>query len=83
MQRTQIYLPKQQIQVLQKEAKNRETTVSAIIRLFLNEKLQNTITTPKKKLGLVAIAKQIALLSKTKAPKDLAQNLDKYLYGAR
>ncbi len=82
MQRTQIYLPKQQLKDLQVTARRTETTVSAVIRMFLAEKLvtsRGRITQPIS-TTLVNTAKRINALGKP-GPKNLAGSVDHYLYG--
>lgn len=83
MNRTQIYLPKSQQVALKKEAQKRGSTVSAIVRDAIQEKLM--IQAKKNQLignSLLAASRRINKLGK-KGPKDLATNLDKYLYGGK
>ncbi len=81
MQRTQIYLPEKQLKDLHKVAAGYKITVSAVIRLYLEEKL-NQVAGKKQvpSIPLSVAAKRIRKMGKG-GPKDLASNLDKYLYG--
>jgi len=80
MQRTQIYLPKKQLKTLQQVAQKTENTVSGVIRLFLAEKLNpDSSKTKKTSTSLTFMAKRVAKMGKP-GPKDLASELDKYLY---
>ncbi|MEK7618323.1 MAG: CopG family transcriptional regulator [Patescibacteria group bacterium] len=84
MNRTQIYLPHSQRMALKREAQTRNTTLSAIIRTILQDKLFNVV--PKKKQpkneGWVEAALRINKLG-PKGPSDLSTNLDEYLYGGK
>ncbi len=81
MERTQIYLPKTQLTRLRQEAHRRETTVSSVIRLFIDDSLlENRRGHKKRSIGLLASATRINKLGH-KGPKDLARNMDSYLYG--
>ncbi|PIS39459.1 MAG: hypothetical protein COT33_01800 [Candidatus Nealsonbacteria bacterium CG08_land_8_20_14_0_20_38_20] len=83
MNRTQIYLPKIQIEFLRRLAQKQKTSVSEIIRSSIREKLEKGISTvPIKKEGLLCAARRINRMGK-KGPEDLAINLDKYLYGRK
>jgi len=77
MIRTQIYLPKELYQNLNLTAKKENKTKAQVIREALNEGL-------KKKRGNAAGAllelAQLGKKLKLKGPKDLSQNIDKYLY---
>ncbi len=82
MLRTQIYLPARQLKTLKKLAAEEKSTVSGLIREALDEKLE--AKTPKNKeqnVGdwLLSLAEE-AKRNKVKGPKDLAKNMDKYLY---
>lgn len=79
MNRTQIYLPKTQIETLRKIAQKRKVSISEVIRSLIREKLEKVQV---KKEGLLAAARRINRLG-IKGPKNLATNLDKYLYGRR
>ncbi|MBI4008704.1 CopG family transcriptional regulator [Candidatus Roizmanbacteria bacterium] len=91
MIRTQIYLPQNQISQLKQIAYKEEVSVSEIIRRTLEEKL-----TMKRKKGKDIKKKKYKnvgawLLSQArmaerqgwKGPRDLASNVDKYLYGRK
>lgn len=81
MNRTQIYLPQKQIEILRKEAQKKRTTTSEIIRRILREKMEGTTGRPQKK-SLFDAARRINAKG-TKGPGDLASNLDAYLYGGK
>lgn len=80
MDRTQIYLPHQTIVDFRQRAFEEGVSVSEIIRRTIIN------CEPKKKLKknageiLLALAR-LGERNKVKAPKDLASNIDKYLYG--
>lgn len=80
MQRTQIYLPKTQTEELKRIAQRKRISTSEVIRAILKEKIEE-LSFAKKISGenLLAAAKRINQQGQ-KAPKDLATNLDKYLY---
>lgn len=91
MIRTQIYLQENQIDKLKEIAYQQKISVSEIIRRTLDEKL-----TEKSKKGKEIKKKKYRnagewLLSQArmaerrgwKGPKDLASNVDKYLYGRK
>lgn len=84
MNRTQIYLPKSQRDTLKKLAGERRETVSETIRILLGRELEK-IWPPgrsKKRSTLFEVLKEIKKLKRT-GPKDLAQNMDQYLYGKK
>lgn len=83
MNRTQIYLPQRQIEILRKEAQKKRTTTSEIIRRILGERMEKMekVARPQKR-SLFSAAKRINAKG-TKGPRDLASNLDTYLYGAK
>ncbi len=81
MNRTQIYLPQKQIEILRKEAQKKRTTTSEIIRRILREKMERMAEHPQKK-SLFDAAKRINAKG-MKGPRDLASNLDAYLYGGK
>jgi|GEM_PF-1495327 len=90
MQRTQIYLPKTQLTQLKEIARRKDTTTSAVIRLLLQEAFHVGIGHAKKQVRRTkkktlyddtkAILKKLEKI-KEEGPSDLAQNMDKYLYG--
>ena len=81
MQRTQIYLPKTHIETLRKEALKQQSTLSQIIRDLIQVKLDDHAPIPRKnqRANLMPAAKRINAMG-TRAPKDLASQLDHYLY---
>ena len=84
MNRTQIYLPQRQIEILRSEAHKRRTTLSGTIRAILDEKLEKKSANRGRNFfeGLLALAQRVNKTGK-KAPRDLASNMDKYLYGGK
>ena len=82
MDRTQIYLPKKQLNMLKKEAIKRNTTVSSLVREAITTKY--SVSTKPQKVRhetLMEAAKRIGALVSKDAPKDLAARVDYYLYG--
>ena len=80
MQRTQIYLPENQLGALRKEAFRHNTTVSEIVRNLIDKDFGRLTKTHKKHEALFDAAKRINKLG-VKGPRDLASKLDAYLYG--
>ncbi len=82
MSRTQIYLEKSQLEALRKQAQKRRLTVSAIIREIIRENLtvKRRPTLKIKHESLLEASDRIGKMG-MKGPKDLARNVDKYLYG--
>jgi len=79
MNRTQIYLTKTQIEALRQIAQKRNTSISEVIRSLIRERFKKV---PVKKEGLLSAARRINKFG-IKGPRDLATNLDKYLYGRK
>lgn len=83
MIRTQIYLTQKQHSSLKKKAASLNTTVSDQIRKIIEKDLEER---PLKEFNsgswLLSMAAQ-AKRMKVKGPKDLASNVDKYLYGRK
>jgi hypothetical protein len=87
MNRTQIYLTKNQMDALRKKASQQRVSVSFVIRTLIGEYFE----TPKpahtkpvlRNKTLLEAAERIGKLMSKKAPKDLAANLDAYLYGGK
>lgn len=84
MNRTQIYLPRKQIEVLRREAARKHTTVSGVIRGVLEERFEPARNAKRERPHetLLEFARRVNLGGK-RAPRDLAKNLDKYLYGGK
>lgn len=83
MNRTQIYFPKSRIDELHKVARLRNVTLSEVIRELVEKGLQvekPIEKKPRKFKSILETAREIQRMG-FKGPKDLAQNLDKYLYG--
>lgn len=91
MIRTQIYLPENQVTQLKQIAYKEDLSVSEIIRRTLEEKLTIKIKkgkdTKKKKYKNAGawLLSQARMAERRgwKGPKDLATNVDKYLYGEK
>jgi hypothetical protein len=81
MQRTQIYLPKNHIRTLRKEALQQQSTLSQMIRDLIRERLDDRPSTSQRDRSpnLFSAAKRINAMG-LRAPKDLASKLDSYLY---
>ncbi|MBI4137985.1 MAG: hypothetical protein HY482_00080 [Candidatus Wildermuthbacteria bacterium] len=84
MERTQIYLTKNQIKKLREAAKKKNTTVSGMVREAVDVQYgSNVHIPPKQKVeSLTEFAKRIRKMG-FKGPKDLATNMDEYLYGGK
>ena len=66
---------------LRKIAQKKESSVSEIIRVFIQEKLEEPrIIRKKSSETLLEAARRIGKMGLS-APKDLAKNMDAYLYG--
>lgn len=81
MNRTQIYLPQKQIKLLRKEAQKERTTTSEIIRRILREKIEKAPALIQRK-SLFDAATRINAKG-IRGPRDLASNVDTYLYGGK
>jgi hypothetical protein len=84
MERTQIYLPKNQIKKLKELAYKKKTTVSGLVRDAVDVQYapEIKIMPKKKRETLLEFAKRINSIG-FKGPKDLATNMDEYLYGGK
>ncbi len=86
MKRTQLYLTQEQHDWLKKKAKQQDTTIAEINRRAIDACISQPETVNKegaKSLTLGESMRQIADLAKkeeNEGPKDLASNVDKYLY---
>lgn len=83
MNRTQIYLPKTQLDWLKKRASKSQTTLSEVMRQLVRERQAHVRlpqTVADRGESLYEAAKRISK-KYAKGPKDLAKNLDTYLYG--
>lgn len=82
MQRTQIYLPQRQLVKLRERARNEDATISEVIRLLIEEGIGVRKKPRKQKHESLSVAaRRIGCIGK-RAPRDLAKNLDHYLYGS-
>lgn len=82
MNRTQIYFPPHQLEELRRLARERNTTVSEVIRDLLNKGLESEKRPgekPKKFKSLLSTAQEIRAISR-QGSRDLAADLDQYLY---
>lgn len=84
MERTQIYFPKTQIRKLKELAYKKKTTVSGLVRDAVDIQYAAPVrVAPKKRREtLLEFAKRINSIG-PKGPKDLATNMDAYLYGGK
>lgn len=84
MTRTQIYLPKTQLDVVRRIAVKERSTVSEVIRNILKERFKdgNRLASKGKVESLVEAADRISKMG-FRGPKDLASRLDHYLYGRK
>lgn len=84
MKRTQIYFPKTQLDALRQLASERRETVSETIRTLLKPQLEKrpSLGEAKKHPTLFDVLNEVKKMNQS-GPKDLAKNLDKYLYGNR
>lgn len=88
MNRTQIYLPKRLQGTLKQKARADDTTVSEVVRraveryLFAPPGKQRQKRGTRASNGLLAMADRVNALG-VKGPKDLASNMDAYLYGGK
>lgn len=82
MNRTQIYLPRTQINKLKKLAGQRHTTMSEVIRILIGEQFGEGKKPLKKHESLLEAAKRINVKGPA-GPRDLSKNLDEYLYGGK
>jgi len=80
MIRTQIYLPKSQLDKLRQKARRENATVSHVIRIMIGADLAPRRAKNKKSESFTEAVRRINKLG-TRAPRDLARNMDKYLYG--
>lgn len=83
MNRTQIYLPKSQIEALHKIAQRKKMSVSGVIRGFLKEKLEERVSLRKRYQESLFDVLERAKKLGAKGPRDLARNMDAYLYGGK
>lgn len=83
MRRTQIYLPEYQIHKLRATARRRQISISQLIRATLDRELIKTPQKKEEKMNagewLLQMAKKFEKY-KVSGPKDLAKDMDKYLY---
>lgn len=83
MNRTQIYLPKSQLDAVRRVARERSKTVSEVIRALIHSAMEarSVRRAPQKPARtLFTVLKEIEKLGE-RGPADLAGNMDKYLYG--
>ena len=87
MKRTQIYLPQSQLLTLRNKAQKQRTTVSGLIRRYIQIQIkENRLALKRRKShGMESLFKLAEEFKQrgVKGPSDLAQNLDHYLYGEK
>lgn len=81
MIRTQVYLPQTDIDFLKDLARANRSTMSEEIRKSLNVVRNVTKNKNKKTSSMEWLLKDLDKI-KFNGPKDLASNIDKYLYGS-
>ncbi len=79
MIRTQLYLPKKQYEDVKLQARLSGKPAAEVIRGFINIGLTVRQNQHNSNVSLMSLAK----LNIIGGPKDLASNLDKYLYGQK
>jgi hypothetical protein len=89
MIRTQVYFPREELDLLRAAAYAKKTTVSGILRTITHESLKAGIK-GKSKVKKEQTAGQFLLSLANEAerlhirgPKDLSTHVDEYLYGGR
>lgn len=84
MKRTQVYLTRSQKVVLEREARRKGTTVSALIRKFISQNFASGKKEAwrKKEPTMFDVLEDIKKLG-VAGPPDLAENMDEYLYGGK
>jgi hypothetical protein len=84
MNRTQIYLPKTQLDALRRTARKERTTVSHVVRRIVADQFEKNPRSAenKRQETLVDFARRIAKIGR-KGPRDLASHMDAYLYGGK
>ena len=82
MIRTQIYLPKSQIEELRRVSAKQSTTMSAVIRDALEDFLGRKVKNKSRQQFQTSFEALAAIKKlKQKGPKDLSSRVDEYLYG--
>jgi len=89
MHRTQVYFPEEVLDLLREEAEEKNVTLAHIIRKKVTVDMPVAKKTKKKRKKkkmtgadfLLKMAEKAERLG-FKGPKDLASNVDKYLYGS-
>lgn len=85
MHRTQVYFERETLELLRNEAREKRTTLAAIIR----EKVEKTLPKKAKKKKTVKRMNAAEFLNyieklgkkhKVKGPKDLSQRIDEFVY---
>ena len=83
MNRTQIYLPKSQLDALRRVARERSETISEVIRALIRRSMEASAArrAPQRPARtLFRVLEEIEKIGE-RGPADLATNVDKYLYG--
>lgn len=81
MHRTQLYIPQSLWKSVQNEAHTRQVTASELVRDVLAKYFIRDHQPVKKTEGILEFSKRINKQYPTHAPRDLATNLDHYMYG--
>lgn len=82
MNRTQLYLPKTQLDSLRKVARQQNTTVSGVLRYIISIQLSHDRIKHQKLATIHSLEKFSNDVNRigTKAPKDLSKKIDAYVY---
>lgn len=85
MHRTQVYFEPEVLELLREEAREKKTTLAAVIRMKVKKTLKTKIQKQKKQRMksaaevLIEMAKQ-AKKRGVKGPRDLSQRVDEFVY---
>lgn len=81
MHRTQLYVPHSLWKSVQTEAQTKQVTASEVVRDVLVKYFNKHHQPVKKTEDILEFSQRINKKYPTPAPKDLATNLDHYMYG--
>jgi len=81
MHRTQVYFEPEVLELLRLEAKEKKTTLAGVIREKVEKNIRRKKSVKQKSaaevlLGLARLGEKLNV----RGPKDLAKNIDKYVY---
>lgn len=83
MKRTQLYLPPETHYKIAREAELQHTTMAEVMRQYIEMGVEGKLSTRKQGAAhLLSLAKRVHARG-IRGPKDLAENLDEYLYKSR